>query len=215
MPVVLWSRRFDGQDRALTDGEAAVLDVEWPRARIPIRLAPSPAEVAARCDVLSIHLALTPETRQIVDAGVLGRLKPGSLVINTARADVVDDEALRAAVHAQRIRVGLDVFAHEPPAATGAFADPIVHEPGVYGTHHIGASTTQAQEAIAAEAVRVVTAFLKTGTAVNVDAGVNGAAKRCPSIVSSTFPPAPRCCPCPSSRRRSGTWSRCPASACR
>ncbi len=59
------------------------------------------------------------------------------------------------------------MFAREPAAAAGEFADPIVHEPGVYGTHHIGASTDQAQEAIAAETVRIVKAFLDTGRAPN------------------------------------------------
>ena len=52
-------------------------------------------------------------------------------------------------------------------AATGAFNDSIVHEPGVYGTHHIGASTDQAQDAIAAETVRIVQVFRDTGKAPN------------------------------------------------
>jgi D-3-phosphoglycerate dehydrogenase len=64
--------------------------------------------------------------------------------------------------------VGLDVFANEPAGATGAFADAIVRLPGVYGTHHIGASTDQAQEAIAAEAVRIVRTFKDTGAVPNV-----------------------------------------------
>ena len=76
-------------------------------------------------------------------------------------------EALRQAIREKQIRVALDVFADEPAAATGAFADPIVKEPGVYGTHHIGASTDQAQEAIAAETVRIVKKFKETGVAPN------------------------------------------------
>jgi D-3-phosphoglycerate dehydrogenase len=134
---------------------------------ITVHLAPSPAEVAARVDILSIHLALCPETRELINEAVLSRLAPGSFVINTARAECVDQNALRDAVRDRRLRVGLDVFANEPATATGEFADAIVQEPGVYGTHHIGASTDQAQEAIAAETVRIVRAYRDTGTAPN------------------------------------------------
>jgi len=64
--------------------------------------------------------------------------------------------------------VGLDVFAAEPSTATGAFSDPLVSLPNVYGTHHIGASTDQAQDAIAAETVRIVRTFKDTGRVPNV-----------------------------------------------
>ena len=77
------------------------------------------------------------------------RMRPGSLFINTSRAEVVDQFALGAAVRRKNLRVGLDVFAAEPAGATGEFADELVRRPNVYGTHHIGASTQQAQEAIA------------------------------------------------------------------
>ena len=62
----------------------------------------------------------------------------------------------------------LDVFDNEPTAATADFSTPLVALPGVYGTHHIGASTDQAQEAIAAETVRIVRAFKETGKVPNV-----------------------------------------------
>ena len=167
MPVVLWSRRFDGQDRHLTAAEAEELELDVARHEVGIALAPTPADVASRCDVLSLHLALGPETKKIVNADVLSRLKPGSIVINTARGEVVDNDALTAAIRERHLRVGLDVFATEPAQTAGPFADPIVGEPGVYGTHHIGASTDQAQEAIAAETVRIVQAFMATGKAPN------------------------------------------------
>ena len=167
MPVVVWSRRFHGADRRMAAAETEMLGLDNVRHEIDIQLAPSPADVAARADVLSIHLALAPETRGIVNAEVLGRLKPGSVVINTARAEVLDQDALRAAIRDRKLRVGLDVFAGEPATAAGTFADPIVQEPAVYGTHHIGASTDQAQEAIAAETVRVVKHFKDSGDVVN------------------------------------------------
>ena len=66
------------------------------------------------------------------------------------------------------IRAGLDVFTNEPTSATAEFADEFAREPGLYGTHHIGASTDQAQEAIAAETVRIVREFKETGNVPNV-----------------------------------------------
>jgi len=156
MPVVVWSRRFaTGKDQIGNEP-------------IPMQLAQSPVDVAARADVLSVHLALTSETRGLVNAAVLDALKPGSYFINTARGEVVDHAALEKAVRERGIRVGMDVFASEPSGATGAFADPLVALPNVYGTHHIGASTDQAQEAIAAETVRIISSYNLTGKVPNV-----------------------------------------------
>jgi D-3-phosphoglycerate dehydrogenase len=156
MPVVVWSRRF-------ATGRANVADEP-----VPIQTASSPEEVARRCDILSVHLALSADTRGLVNASVLDTLRPGSYVINTARAEVVDYAALEQAVRAKNIRVGLDVFASEPSGATGAFSDTLMQLPNVIGTHHIGASTDQAQEAIAAETVRIVAAYTNTGKVPNV-----------------------------------------------
>jgi len=166
LDVVLWSRRFDGEDRPLSEEEAQELGLFG--LSVPVHLAPSPAEVAARSDILSVHLALKPETRGIVDAALLSRMKPGALLINTSRGEMVDAAALAAAVAEKGLRVGLDVFAAEPSGATGEMDDPLVRLPGVYGTHHIGASTAQAQEAIAAETVRIIRTYLQTGKVPNV-----------------------------------------------
>jgi D-3-phosphoglycerate dehydrogenase / 2-oxoglutarate reductase len=156
MPVVVWSRRFAaGKDQVGNEP-------------IAMQLAQSPVDVAARADILSVHLALTSETRGLVNAAVLDALKPGSYFINTARGEVVDHAALEKAVRERGIRVGMDVFASEPSGATGAFADPLVALPNVYGTHHIGASTDQAQEAIAAETVRIISSYNLTGKVPNV-----------------------------------------------
>ncbi len=156
MPIVVWSRRFvAGTDRIADEP-------------IPMQLATSPAEVAARSDVLSVHLALNADTKGLVNASVIDKLRPGSYFINTARAEVVDHAALEKAVRERGIRAGLDVFAAEPSGAAGAFADPIAALPNVYGTHHIGASTDQAQEAIAAETVRIIASYKETGKVPNV-----------------------------------------------
>jgi D-3-phosphoglycerate dehydrogenase / 2-oxoglutarate reductase len=166
--VVAWSRRFDGIDRAMSEQEARELGLEPALRQTSIELAPTPGDVAARADILSVHLALGPGTKNLVDEALLGRMKQGAMFINTARGEVVDHAALARAVREKGLRVGLDVFASEPAAATGEFADPLVAMPQVYGTHHIGASTDQAQEAIAAETVRIVRTFRETGKVPNV-----------------------------------------------
>lgn len=168
LDVVVWSRRFDGEHRAMTDQEARDLDLESVMRLTRVELAPTPGDVAARADILSVHLALGPDTRGMVNQELLARLRPGAFFINTARGEVVDPAALAAAVRDKGLRVGLDVFADEPAAAAGEFHDPVVSLPNVYGTHHIGASTDQAQEAIAAETVRIIRSFKETGHVPNV-----------------------------------------------
>ena len=128
----------------------------------------SPREAAATADIVSVHLALGPETRGLCDADFFAAMKKGAYFINTARGEIVDEEALKAAIREKGIRAGLDVFAQEPAGATGEFTSEIAQTPAIYGTHHIGASTEEAQEAIAAEAVRIVRMFQETGKAPNV-----------------------------------------------
>jgi D-3-phosphoglycerate dehydrogenase / 2-oxoglutarate reductase len=156
MPIVVWSRRF-------ATGKERVAD-----APVPMQLAQSPGEVAERSDVLSVHLALNADTKGLVGAAVLDKLKPGSYFINTSRAEVVDYAALDKVIRERNVRVGLDVFAAEPAGGTGEFKDAIVALQNVYGTHHIGASTDQAQDAIAAETVRIVASYKDTGKVPNV-----------------------------------------------
>ncbi|HEV8588424.1 MAG TPA: phosphoglycerate dehydrogenase, partial [Pyrinomonadaceae bacterium] len=152
MPVVAWSR-------SLTPEKAEQLGVERKE---------SPIEVARGADILSVHLALKPDTTMLVNAEFFNAMKEGAYFINTSRGEIVDQAALVEAIHAKGIRAGLDVFAAEPTSATGEFTDAIAHEANVYGTHHIGASTDQAQEAIAAETVRIVKTFKETGQVPNV-----------------------------------------------
>jgi D-3-phosphoglycerate dehydrogenase len=166
--VVLWSRRFNSEQRPLTDAEARELGLESALRATKIELAPTPAAVAARADILSVHLALGSDTRNMVNADLLSKMKPGAMFINTARGEVVDHAALAAAVREKKLRVGLDVFASEPATATGDFSDDLTALPNVYGTHHIGASTDQAQEAIAAETVRIIRSYKETGRVPNV-----------------------------------------------
>jgi D-3-phosphoglycerate dehydrogenase len=152
MPVVAWSRSLT-PERAL---ELGVVRME------------SPLDVAAAADIVSIHVALKPDTRMLVGADFFKVMRDSAYLINTSRGEVVDEVALVEAIHAKGIRAGLDVFAIEPTSAVAEFADPIVKEQGVYGTHHIGASTDQAQEAIADETVRIIQSFKETGQVPNV-----------------------------------------------
>ena len=152
MPVVAWSR-------SLTRERAEELGVEH---------AASPAEVARRADVVSVHVALNQDTRGFLSTEFFDAMREGAYFVNTSRGEVVDQAALVAAMRAKGIRAGLDVYASEPTSAAGDFTDEIAREPNLYGTHHVGASTDQAQEAIAAETVRIVREFKDTGKVPNV-----------------------------------------------
>jgi D-3-phosphoglycerate dehydrogenase len=152
MKVVAWSRH-------LTVEDANQLGVEY---------ALTPMDVARVSDAISINVAATSETKHLVNAEFLAAMKPGAYLINTSRGSVVDEDALRQAISEKGIRCGLDVFQNEPAGGTGRFDNPIVQEPGVYGTHHVGASTDQAQVAIAHEVIRIVQSFRDSGEVPNV-----------------------------------------------
>ena len=124
-------------------------------------------DVFRRSDIVTLHLALKPDTRKLVNAARLALLKPNAILINTARGEVVDQAALRTALQGGKLRVGLDVFDPEPAEAVADFNDPIFDLPNLWGTHHIGASTEQAQEAIADEAIRIIQTFVRTGVVLN------------------------------------------------
>src|SRR5664279_1457206 len=124
-------------------------------------------DVFRRSDIVTLHLALKPDTRKLVNAARLALLKPNAILINTARGEVVDQAALRTALQGGKLRVGLDVFDPEPAEAVADFNDPIFDLPNLWGTHHIGASTEQAQEAIAEEAIRIIQTFVRTGVVLN------------------------------------------------
>jgi D-3-phosphoglycerate dehydrogenase len=145
--------------RSLTPERATALGVEYKS---------SPAEVAREADVVSVHVALNSDTKEFLGADFFAAMREGAYFINTARGEVVDQPALVEAMRSRGIRAGLDVYAGEPTSATGEFADEIRNEANLYGTHHIGASTDQAQEAIAAETVRIVREFKETGKVPNV-----------------------------------------------
>lgn len=137
-------------------------------AMLGIGRAETPEEVAIHADVVSVHVSLNPETRGMIGEKFFSAMKPGAIFINTSRAEVVDQAALEKVVNEGKIFAGLDVFEGEPSGGEGVYEGSLKDNPRVYCTHHIGASTNQAQEAIARETVRIVKEYKATGMAPNV-----------------------------------------------
>jgi len=141
--ILAWSR-------SMTPEKAQALGVEY---------CPDLLDLARRSDVVTIHVALTGETRGLVGAEFLAAMKPGAIVINTARAEVLDTEALLHAMDEKGLRAGLDVFPSEPTTGQAEYDHPLSKHPNCYGTHHIGASTDQAEYETGLAAVQVARAF--------------------------------------------------------
>ncbi|MCP4873687.1 MAG: hydroxyacid dehydrogenase [Proteobacteria bacterium] len=120
------------------------------------------------CDAISLHAPATPETRHIVGPSFLSAMKPGAYLINTSRAELVDEGALLNAIADRGIRAAVDVFYGEVSGGVGEVDSDLLRDPNVISTPHIGASTDQAQEAVAAEAVRIVLDYQATGAVPNV-----------------------------------------------
>lgn len=151
MRVRVWSH-------ALSPSDAAALGVEHAR---------TPREACSGAHALTIHVALVPQTRKLVGRELLEALAPGAYVVNTSRGEVIDQPALIEAIHSRGLRAGLDVYAEEPSGGAGEFPYAIADEPSVYGSHHIGASTEEAEDAVGEEVVRIVQAFLQKGEVPN------------------------------------------------
>lgn len=151
MKVVAWSRSLTGE-RAHELG---------------IQVLPSPVAVAKVADAVSLHVASTPETKHLANRTFFEAMKEGAFFINTTRGAVVDEEALQWALETKGIWAGLDVFDDEPSAKVAAFEKALVKHPQVYLTHHIGASTQQAQDATAAEAARIINTYAAKGHVPN------------------------------------------------
>ena len=153
MKVIAWSR-------SLTAEKAKELGIGY---------CSSPLEVAEQSNAVTIHLAAAAETDHLIGKEFLGKMKDGSILINTSRGEVVDTAALKEVIKQKKLRVGLDVFENEPSANAVEFADKELASM-VTCTPHIGASTDQASEAIADEVVRIIKAYKETGKPLN---GVN------------------------------------------
>jgi D-3-phosphoglycerate dehydrogenase len=135
-------------------------------------------DLLATSDIVSLHVPAHADTKRLVDAGFLDRMRTGAILVNTSRGDVVDEQALLQALDAGRVRAGLDVYADEPGSGSSDWTSAVAQHPAVVGTHHIGASTRQAQQAIADGVVEIVDAFATGGSrhCVNLSPGRLGAA---------------------------------------
>jgi len=151
MRVIAWSR-------SLTDGRATELEID--------RKA-SPVDVAAEADVVTLHVAATPDTHHLADRTFFDAMRPGTHFINTTRGSVVDEDALLWAMEEKDILAAVDVLEEEPDQKEGTYSHRLAEHPNLYMTHHIGASTLQAQEATAADAVRIITSYDETGEVPN------------------------------------------------
>lgn len=151
MPVVAWSR-------SLTDKKAEEME---------IMRAETIEEVASECDILSVHLAINDQTKGIISKEILSKLKDGAYFINTSRAEIVDEDALFDELKSGRIKAGLDVISDEPEFKQGEFSSRFQELDNVYVSHHIGASTKQAQLAVASDAVDIVRGYVQEGQVRN------------------------------------------------
>jgi D-3-phosphoglycerate dehydrogenase / 2-oxoglutarate reductase len=118
-------------------------------------------ELVSVSDIVSIHLPATPETESLFDADLLDRMPDGAILLNTSRGDIVDEAALLDAIERKGLRVGLDVYPDEPASGRAEWSSKLAQHPNVVGTHHIGASTDQAQRAVADGVVEIVDAFVR------------------------------------------------------
>ena len=158
---------------------ARALDMKvlaWDYVQVPrpdldeldVEFVPDLLELARRSDAVSLHCAATPETKHMISTEFLAALPEGAVLINTSRSEIVDEDALLEAARERGIRAALDVISVEPGGGKGAVEHPLLAEPGIIATPHLGASTAQAQEAVADEAIRIVRTWRDTGKVPNV-----------------------------------------------
>src|SRR5262249_2120402 len=123
-----------------------------------------------RCDFLTVHTPLTDETRNLLNAAELAKLKPGCRIINTARGGIINEAAVAAALKSGALAgAAFDVFDSEPPKPDC----PLLSAPNVIVSPHLGASTLEAQDAVAREAAQLLIDYLTKGVvqfAVNMTA---------------------------------------------
>jgi D-3-phosphoglycerate dehydrogenase len=159
MHVVAWSR-------GITPQHAAALNCEFGGTDTPALLA-----MAKRCDAITVHLPAASSTNKLFGKDFFAAMKPGAYFINTSRGSLVDEAALREAIKTKGLRAGLDVYEGQPAESEAKWTCETAKLPGVYTTHHSGASTDQAQNAVAAEVVRIVKVYRESG---RVENAVNG-----------------------------------------
>ena len=117
-------------------------------------------EILKTCDIITLHMPSTDNTRNMVNQSFLNQMKDGAILINTSRGDLVDEAALIEAMETKGIRAGLDVYRNEPDSGSARFESALANHESVCGVHHIGASTAQAQTAVANGVIDVIHSFV-------------------------------------------------------
>ncbi len=130
---------------------------------VPIKDFSEMDQLLPLCDIVTIHLPATADTKGLFDKKMFGFMKDGALLINTSRADIIVEEDMLEAIKQKNIRVALDVFKGEPESKSGEVNSVLRDNPNVYVTHHIGASTEQSQNAVAEETVRIIKDYTTSG----------------------------------------------------
>lgn len=128
-----------------------------------VTVVPKVEDLLQQADVISLHVPLNDATRHLINAERLPLLKDSAILINASRGAVIDEEALVEAVKARGLRVALDVYEREPGADDQTYTGEIGLLDTVIGTHHIGASTTQAQTAVADEVCEIIKTYQEHG----------------------------------------------------
>ena len=142
------------------------VDIESRIRSVGIRLVDDQETLLSESDVVSIHVPGGESTEGLVDADFLNQMKDGSVLLNTSRGEVVNEKALLEALEAKNMRAGLDVFCDEPKAGTSQFDSSLASHPRVVGSHHIGASTKQAQDATSNGTIEVIEGY-RNGEVIN------------------------------------------------
>ncbi len=151
LEILVYSRPYT-REKAQEDGTIFCPDLET---------------LCREADIISVHLPLTEETKGLFGAEQFKWMKRGAIFINTSRGEIVDQDALLEAMNEKDLKVGLDVFSNEPGTTVGEYSHPILNHPNFIGTPHIGASTKQAQNAVADEAIRIIKTFIEEGWVPN------------------------------------------------
>ncbi len=139
---------------------------------VPIKDFSEMDQLLPLCDIVTIHLPATPQTKGLFNKQMFSYMKDGAYLINTSRHDIIVEEDLLEAIKEKNLRVALDVFKGEPEGKSGEVKSPLQNNPNIYVTHHIGASTEQAQDAVAEETVRIIKHYVHSGV---IDHWVNRA----------------------------------------
>ena len=124
-------------------------------------------DLLKRSDVVTLHVPGTTETKNLINAARLKKMKQGAILINLSRGDVMDVMAVKKAVEEKKLGgLAVDVFPAEPKSNKDAFISPLQGMPNVILTPHIGGSTIEAQEAIGLDVAEKLIAFTDTGSSI-------------------------------------------------